>query len=364
MSVWTNSLLAMTHFRLGQPEPARTALEAAAKGLGGPLELPRKNLTSALPTAWWLEVQENLFFREATLLIDGNEPRDDPRQWYARGQALEMLGHSKEAIAAYTLAVGIDPKYSAALERRSELYFGLGDWANMFKDLEQRRALEPNNAQVANDLSWCLATCPIPSYRNPKRAIELAELAVKLAPSGANCWNTLGVVRYRAGDWNGAAQATLKSMELSGGASFWDWYTLACCEWRLDQRERARQLLIQAYRRTPPEATQDPFYLELRDEAAALIGERASTGGNSPNDPSAYTLLLEIEPEAVWIYALRARVCVRLKQWDQVAADTRACDASQAERLSFLVRSSRRKARCGGSRGLSQSSAGNHRQLS
>ncbi len=32
-NVWTNSLLAMTHFRLGQPEPARTALEAAAKGL-------------------------------------------------------------------------------------------------------------------------------------------------------------------------------------------------------------------------------------------------------------------------------------------------------------------------------------------
>ena len=255
------------------------------------------------------------------MLIDGNEPRDDPRQWYTRGQALEMLGHSKEAIAAYTRTVGIDSKYSAALERRSELYFGLGDWANMFKDLEQRRALEPSNAQVANDLSWCLATCPIPSYRDPKRALELALLAVKLAPSSANCWNTLGVVRYRAGDWNGAARATLKSMELSGGASFWDWYTLACCEWRLDQRERARQLLIQAYRRTPPEATQDPFYLELRDEAAALIGERASTGGNSPNDPSAYTLLLEIEPEAVWIYALRARVCVRLKQWDQAAAD-------------------------------------------
>ncbi len=320
-SVWTNSLLAMTYFRLGQPEPARTALDAAAKGLGGRLSSRARNMASALPTAWWLEVQENLFFREATLLIDGNEPRDDPRQWYVRGQALEMLGHSKEAIAAYSRTVQIDPKHSAAFARRSELYFGLGDWANLFKDLEQRRVLEPKNAQVANDLSWCLATCPIGRYRNQKRAIELAQLAVKLVPSNANYQNTLGVVGYRAGDWKGAAKAALKSMELSGGGTFWDWYTLALCEWRLDQRERARQLLIQAYRRTPPEATQDPFYPELRDEAAALIGERASTGGNSSDDPSAYTLLLEIEPEAAWIYALRARGGVRLKQWDQAAAD-------------------------------------------
>ena len=167
-SVWTNSLLAMTHFRLGQPEPARAALEAAAKELGGRFTARARNLTSALPAAWWLEVQENLFFREATLLIEGHEPRDDPRQWYVRGQALEMLGHPKEAIAAYTRAVEIDPKYSAAFARRSELYFGLGDWANLFKDLEQRRVLEPKNAQVANDLSWCLATCPIPRLSQPR----------------------------------------------------------------------------------------------------------------------------------------------------------------------------------------------------
>ena len=267
-------MLAMTHFRLGQPEPARTALQTAAKELEARVTSRASNLTSALPAAWWLEVQENLFFREATLLIEGHEPRDDPRQWYVRGQALVMLGRPKEAIAAYTRALEIDPKYSAALARRSDLYLRVGDWENLFKDLEQHRLLEPNNAQLANDLSWCLATCPIPSYRDQKRAIELAELAVKLVPANANFWNTLGVVDYRAGDWKGAAKATLKSMELSRGATYHDWYTLALCQWRLDQREQARQLLMHAFRRTPPEATQDPFYLELRDEAAALIGER------------------------------------------------------------------------------------------
>ena len=94
-----------------------------------------------------------------------------------------------------------------------------------------------------------------------------------------------------------------------------------CASGDSKQRERARQLLKHAFRRTPPEATEDPFYLELRDEAVALIGERASTGSNSPDDPSAFTPLLEIEPEAAWIYSVRARACIRQKQWDQAAAD-------------------------------------------
>ena len=41
-----------------------------------------------------------------------------------------------------TRAIEIDPKYSAALGR-SVLYFGLGDWLNLFNDVEQRRVLDP-----------------------------------------------------------------------------------------------------------------------------------------------------------------------------------------------------------------------------
>jgi tetratricopeptide (TPR) repeat protein len=321
VSVWTNSVLAMTHFRFGQPERARSALESAAKELARRFAARARSVASEISMAWWLEVEEDLFFREATLLIEGHEPHEDPRRWYARAQALVMLGRPKEAISNFTRAAELDPKYTAAFLRRSELFFRIGDWENLFKDLEQRRSLEPNDPQVANDLSWGLATCPIPRYRDQKRAIELANLAVKLVPASANFWNTLGVVEYRGGDWKRAEKATLKSMELSRGATFFDWYTLALCQWRLNRRELARQLLIYAYRRTPPDANQDPSYLEIRNEAAALIGERESTGPRSPDDPSAYTLLLELEPEAAWIYQLRATACIQLKQWDQAAAD-------------------------------------------
>ena len=321
VSVWANSVLAMTHFRFGQPDSARSALQAAAKELGRRSTARARSFMSAVSTAWWLEVQEDLFFREATLLIEGHEPTDDPRRLYACGEALVTLGRPKDAIANFTRAAELDTKYAAALVRRSELYVRVGDWKNVFNDLEQRLLPEPNDPQLANDLAWCLVTCPIPRYRDQKRAIELAELAVKLVPTNGNFWNTLSVVDYRAGNWQGAAKAALKSMELSRGAVFHDWYTLALSEWRLNRRNQARQLLSYAYGRTPPEANEDSFFLELSHEAAAQIGERESTGAKSLDDPSAYTLLLELEPEAAWIYHLRAQACIQLKQWDQAAAD-------------------------------------------
>jgi eukaryotic-like serine/threonine-protein kinase len=321
VGIWTNSLLAMTYFRLGQPEPARIALQAATKQLARRTARWADNPTSSVAAAWWLDVQEELFFREATLLVDRREPQDDPHAWFARGQVLVTLGRPKDAIASFTRAVELDPKYAAAYLRRSELYLRLGDWEHLFRDLETRRVLEPNDPQLANDLSWSLATCPIARYRDETRAVRLAEHAVKREPEIANFWNTLGFVEYRARDWKGAMTATLKSMELSHGATIYDWYTLALCQWQLKQRDRSRQLLLCAYRRTPREADEDPFLVDVRNEAAKLIGERDTTGARSQNDPTAYALLLELQPGAAWIYEMRARASIQLKQWDQAAAD-------------------------------------------
>jgi uncharacterized protein HemY len=59
-----------------------------------------------------------------------------------------------------------------------------------------------------------LATSPDSKFRDPKRAVELAKKAVKLAPKEGNYWNTLGVAQYRASDWKEAIAALEKSIEL------------------------------------------------------------------------------------------------------------------------------------------------------
>src|SRR5262249_44370008 len=75
----------------------------------------------------------------------------------------------------------------------------------------------------ANGLARKLVTFAEPAAWLPSRAVELAEKAVKQAPFNAENWNTLGVARYRVGDWPAAEAALRKSMELLGGNSL-DWY--------------------------------------------------------------------------------------------------------------------------------------------
>ena len=62
-----------------------------------------------------------------------------------------------------------------------------------------------------NDLAWLLSTDPDPELRDPARALHLAEEAVRASADHVACWNTLGVARYRAGDWSGAIEALERS---------------------------------------------------------------------------------------------------------------------------------------------------------
>jgi WD40 repeat protein len=129
----------------------------------------------------------------------------------------------------------------------------------------------PKEALAANAEAWHLATSPEAKLRDSARAIELAQKAVKLAPREAQCWNTLGVVHYRAGHWNDAIAALTKSMELQKGAfESYDTIFLAMAHWQLGEKEKARQWYDRAVqwmeKRSPEE------FRRFRAEAAQLLG--------------------------------------------------------------------------------------------
>ncbi len=123
LAVRTNSLRAMIHHRLGQPEPARQALRAAEDAFSHRYESNKDGTGTSTTLLWWLEVEEDLFFREANLLVAEGEPKEDPRYWRARAESFLTLGRRNEAIASYSKAVQLRPDDLAALARRSELYF-------------------------------------------------------------------------------------------------------------------------------------------------------------------------------------------------------------------------------------------------
>ena len=338
-ATWMNAMLAMIYHRLGEPEPAQKALQTAADLRRRSYQSGPESSGAAQKPHWWNEVQGAIYFREAKKLIDGVEEVQDHWGWTNRGDSFVALGRDREAIFSYGKAIQIAPDSVLALTRRSELYLQIGDWHNLLKDYDRLQTLQPENASHLNDFAWRLATCPDSKYRDYKRAADLSKKAVALKADIGDFWNTLGVILYRSEDWMGSATACLKSMELAKAQDIRDWLVLAMCEWRLGQKSRASRLLLHAIRRLPLETSQTEYLTEFRVEAEALIGSPIASLPTPTTrrieDPSDFTLLLEIQPGANWIYALRGVACVSLKQWDQAAADLARASEAQHNNLHY-----------------------------
>jgi serine/threonine protein kinase/Tfp pilus assembly protein PilF len=326
-TTWMDSVAAMAHHHLGRPDLAKKALGAAADSLDRRLRLQFDNRGASRNARWWDEAQGQLFFREAKHWIEGALPQEDPRQWCTRGDSLAALERYSLAIASYSRAVELDPHFDLALYRRADAFTGLGDWPNALADYERIRSQQPEQASINNDLAWRLCTCPDAKYRNYERAAELARKAVALDSTKAPLWNTLGLALYRLGNWPGSVRAILESMRLSRASEVRDWLLLAMCEWQLGHKDRGRQLLQPAARWVGAPESRAYYVGELLEEAVALMGRPAPLPAfaltGSPVDPTAYTLLLDIQPRAAWAYVLRGGACAEMKQWDQAAADLR-----------------------------------------
>jgi serine/threonine protein kinase/tetratricopeptide (TPR) repeat protein len=133
------------------------------------------------------------------------------------------------------------------------------------------RLLEGQHVHM-NNLAWYLVTAPNPAARNPARGLELAARAVALAPESWASWNTLGVARYRNGDWNGAKDALETALQKHRGENAFDGFFLAMTLWRLGQQEPARDWLRRAEGWRLRNLPSDVELLRFRAEAEALVG--------------------------------------------------------------------------------------------
>jgi eukaryotic-like serine/threonine-protein kinase len=140
-------------------------------------------------------------------------------------------------------------------------------------------------AHALNAHAWFLSICPITKYRDPKTAIELVNKAIALQPEIATFWNTLGVARYRSGDWQGAIHALEKSMKMHQGGDGFDWFFLAMAYWQMHDEKNAWKWYKLGKKELPNTNTYMepvwPYYCE----AAALLGDK-SPEARRPTKPA------------------------------------------------------------------------------
>ncbi len=171
-------------------------------------------------------------------------------------RALGDAGHAREAIEERRLGLEIWSSLTVAHPRSAE-YLGL-------------------RVDALNDLAWLLATDAEGPLRDPAAAVDLAAEAAREAPGNPSCWNTLGVARYRAGDWDGAVEALLHSVEIgpAGGTAF-DHYFLAMACRHLGEVDRGRDWFDRAVAWSDRHRPRHPALLEFRAEAAAILSSPA-----------------------------------------------------------------------------------------
>ncbi len=152
---------------------------------------------------------------------------------YNQGNAHFELGQWDQAIADYSKAVELDPKYALARYRRGDAYCNLKQWDKAIVDYTKAIELEPNEGGL---------------------------------------WNTLGIAHYRAGHWQAALAALKKSMELQKGGDSCDWFFLGMVHWQLGEKEEARKWHRRAVEWMEKNKPEDEELRCFRAEAAELLG--------------------------------------------------------------------------------------------
>jgi tetratricopeptide (TPR) repeat protein len=182
------------------------------------------------------------------------------RAFHNRGSAYAEKGDLDKAVDDYTKALRLGPGVYYAYHARGRMYLKKRQFAQAIEDFTDALEHAPTGddlyavlprGQLHSDAAWLLATCPDARLRDPGRAVRLAADAVKLR----TYWRqTLGVSRYRAGDFKGSIEVLEKSTKDACSWSF-----LAMAHWQLDDTAEARRWYDQAVERLanlakPPDA--------------------------------------------------------------------------------------------------------------
>jgi Zn-dependent protease with chaperone function len=95
------------------------------------------------------------------------------------------------------------------------IYYSTKNWAGVRDTWEKSLALEPDNAQVLNNLAWHYATCEDERFQDPARALAMAKLALRLEKQ-PHVWDTLAESYYVNGMYREAVEAGRQALAMAG----------------------------------------------------------------------------------------------------------------------------------------------------
>jgi serine/threonine protein kinase len=208
-------------------------------------------------------------YRQALALCEKLAKADEGDKFWFESSAMNFAG-AQEALGNVLWATDRQEEAAAAFRRAEEI-------RQEVLDLRRDKS-SPNLLYQA--MARFYATCPDKRLRKPAKAVELAKKAVEIAetleprPSLAlgDSWNTLGVAQYRAGEWKAAVTGLEKATQLPQSGANTAGFFLAMAHWQLGDKDQAHRCYDKAVQWMETSRPHDPELIQLRAEAAALLG--------------------------------------------------------------------------------------------
>jgi tetratricopeptide (TPR) repeat protein len=218
---------------------------------------------------------------------------------FEQGKRTEALQHCRESV---NLLEELEKQYPDvpdnqdqlcdSLDSLAEILFTQGERlkaADLYQqiiDIRERLAAQrPEDATHCGCLAWFYAaTCMDPQFRNPTRALVLAEKALAQFPQNAFYCGVLGVAQYRNGQWQQAVASFEKANQLRPYRYEGFLFYRAMAHWRLGEKDAARACYEQAAELVNVREHPARVMGRAQAEAQQLLGipERTPTKVRSP----------------------------------------------------------------------------------
>lgn len=137
----------------------------------------------------------------------------DSQSYSSRAHAKFMLEQYDSALADYRAASQLQPKNAALATDYADACQSLFRWKEATEGYRMAMSADENYVRCLQNAAWMLASCPEAKYRNPKEALELAELSAELGEVDAHQLDVMAVCQASNGNFAQAIAASTKALE-------------------------------------------------------------------------------------------------------------------------------------------------------
>lgn len=113
----------------------------------------------------------------------------------------------ESAVGAYERILEIDPQHQQARYIIAHVYINAKQYQKAEDLLLELADENPDDFKLLNNLAWLYATAEDPKFRDGKKAVEIAQEAMVMAPNDHHVWSTLSEAYYISGEYEKAYRA-------------------------------------------------------------------------------------------------------------------------------------------------------------